>query len=128
MEPSLALWLPLEVLDGVGHVHLGAIDAGGLKGLIEDAAGGSDERLAFLVLAVTRLLADEHHARMLAPLAEDRLRARPVEIAAAAAGRLLAQAVERQLAGEGQLAREARLPSSGRLNVHSLPSPSFDTT
>src|SRR6267143_2738152 len=73
MQPSLALGLPLEVLDGVGHVHLGAIDAGRLERLIQHPAGGSDEGLALPILAVAGLLADEHRSRLFGPFTEDGL-------------------------------------------------------
>ena len=60
MDAELASWLPLEVLDSVGYVYPGAVDAGFFKALVEELAGGTDEGAALLVFVVTGLLADHH--------------------------------------------------------------------
>ena len=64
MDAALALRRPLEVLDHVGDVDLGAVDARRLQRLVEHAAGRSHERPALLVLLVAGLLAHEHHVRL----------------------------------------------------------------
>jgi len=51
---------PFEVLYSVGHIDFGAIDASLGKCFVEDTTGGSDERQAFAIFHVSRLLADEH--------------------------------------------------------------------
>ena len=60
VDSALALRRPLEVLDGVGDVHLGPIDPRRFQRLVEHPPRGSDEGAALLVLLVARLLADEH--------------------------------------------------------------------
>ena len=114
------------VVSGVVAVMLQAnandFDPGRLECVVQHAAGGSDEGFALPILAVARLLAHEHHARVLGPFAEDRLGGVLVEVAGATAGGLLPQSVERQLV------RGLRLASSGRLNVNSLPWPGVETT
>ena len=77
--------LPLEVLDGVRHVDVVAIDPGGLEGTVEDASGRADERTALPVLLVSRLLAHQHDVRRGASLAEHRLGRVPVQRAGGAA-------------------------------------------
>jgi len=92
--------LELEVLDHVGHVGLGALDARGLQPAVELATGGADERPARQVLLVAGLLADQHHARAFQALAEDSLGCAAPEVAAAAAGRRLAERLERAALGQ----------------------------
>src|SRR5438552_19089259 len=45
VHPPLALGHPFEMLDHVGDVSIAAVDAGRLKPLVEQAAGGPDDRL-----------------------------------------------------------------------------------
>src|ERR671923_2419913 len=64
VQATLAAPLPpLEVLDDVGDVDVAALDPRLLQGLRQHLTRGPDERLARAVLAIPRLLADEHHAR-----------------------------------------------------------------
>src|ERR1700704_1939214 len=95
VQATLALWLPFEVLDGVGDIDAAAIDPRLLERLVEDTSGGADERFAFLVLAIARLLSDEHDLGVLGAFAEDGLGAGLVEVAGPAAGGRLAQRLER---------------------------------
>jgi hypothetical protein len=81
------------VLDSVGDVHLGAIDAGRLERLVQHPAGRSDEGLALAIFAVAGLFADEHHSRLFGPFTEDRLGSSLVEVAGPTAGGGLAQTV-----------------------------------
>src|SRR3546814_6642609 len=75
----------LEMLDRVGDVGGGAVDAGVRERLVEDAAGGPDEGTAGQILLIPRLLADEQDARVERPLAEHCLGAAFVEMAAGTA-------------------------------------------
>src|SRR5438876_77665 len=93
MQPALALRLPLEVLDGVRDIHLAPVDSRRLECVIEHAAGGSDEGLAFPIFAIAGLLAHEHHPRVLGAFAEDGLGGALIEVAGAAARGCRAQTV-----------------------------------
>jgi hypothetical protein len=86
--------LPVEVLDGVRQVDLVE-----LQSCIEDrpaqqSARRPYERCTLLVLLVAGLLADEHHSRVLAATARDRLSRLFPQLAAAAG-------VEVGLGGDG---------------------------
>src|SRR5438034_9884676 len=96
VDAALAARLPLEVLDDVGDVDPRPVDARFDQRLVEQSAGGTDERAANEILAVARLLADEHHGRSLPPFAEHRLRAGLPEIAGLAAGRDRLQLLDRR--------------------------------
>jgi hypothetical protein len=61
---------------------------------IEELACGPDERLAALVLDITRLLADQHEPRADRPLAEHCLRRVLVEMAALAVASRRTQSIE----------------------------------
>ena len=74
------------------HEHGLAVDAGLAERLGEDHTGRTDERLAGAVLAVTRLLPDEHEASGDRPLPEDHVRGpRPQVAGVAPLGRSLEQ-------------------------------------
>ena len=60
VQPALAAHLVLEMLDRIGDEGVFPGDAGVMQGLVENAAGRTDERLAGNVLFVARLLADQH--------------------------------------------------------------------
>src|SRR3954447_21825256 len=81
VDPPLAARLPFEVLDDIGDVDGGAIDAGVDEGAIEQLAGRSDEGMAAQVFVVARLLADEHQLRPFPAFAKHRLRAAQPEVA-----------------------------------------------
>jgi hypothetical protein len=100
VDPSPAALLELEVLDDVGHVGLVARDGGGVEAPVELPARRAHERLSGEVLLVARLLAHEHDAGALQPLAEDGLRRTPPEVAAAAAGGGRAEFREGALLGQ----------------------------
>jgi hypothetical protein len=51
----LAALLKLEMLDGVGHIHIGSVEADPRQRLIENATGGADERPAGAIFAITGL-------------------------------------------------------------------------
>src|SRR5205823_5881803 len=72
VDAALPARRPLEVLDRIRDVHRLAVDAGLLERVVEDAAGGTDERFALEVLAVARLLSDHHDLRAGTALSEYR--------------------------------------------------------
>jgi hypothetical protein len=84
VDASFSSRLVAKVLDDVGDVHTGAVDAGQLEPLVEDAPGWTDERMSLDVLTVSRLLADQHQANIPGSLAEDSLRGALPELAGAA--------------------------------------------
>src|SRR5579885_1467456 len=70
VQAALAVgWLEFEMLDGVGDINVGAVDAGLLQRPIEQFTGRTDERVPGEVLLVTRLFADEHDPGRGRPLA-----------------------------------------------------------
>ena len=71
MDTPLAARLILEMLHGVCHVDLPTIDARIGKRAVQDLASRAHEGPPFEILAVTRLLADQHHERALASLPKD---------------------------------------------------------
>ena len=89
VQAALPAHLEAEVLDRVRLVDALVVEARALQRDVQHVAGRPDERVTLDVLAVAGLLADEHELGMLRPLAEDGLRRRAPEVAAAAAvGRL----------------------------------------
>ena len=83
MEPALPAWLPFEVLHRVRHVRVAAFDARGLECAIEQPPGGPHERSPSPVFLIAGDLAYEHDARLARTLAENRLRRRLPQQAAA---------------------------------------------
>jgi hypothetical protein len=73
--------LPAEVLDRVGEVDLGSVQARLGEGSVQDGSRRPDERPALFVLAVAGLLTDEHQPRRDRSLAEHGLRPEVVQIA-----------------------------------------------
>jgi hypothetical protein len=88
VDAHLAPGPELEVLDGVGHVDLAAVDAGGLEGPVEELPGGAHEGLPGPVLLVAGLLAHQHQPGAGRPRTEHGLAGTLVEMAAGAARRL----------------------------------------
>ncbi|MGI9030383.1 MAG: hypothetical protein ACR2HP_10430, partial [Ilumatobacteraceae bacterium] len=70
VDAPFAAQLELEVLDGVGRVHVLALDAGVTQATPQHPAGRSDERVALVVLLITRLLADQHQSGLAGAFAE----------------------------------------------------------
>src|SRR5215467_15344811 len=60
VNASLALSLPFEVLNYIGHVDPATIDAGFSQRLVEQFACRAHKRAALEILVVAWLLADEH--------------------------------------------------------------------
>jgi hypothetical protein len=63
MDSPLAALLEFEMLHGVRHIDISAVDTGIAEGSVQEGAGGSDEGMAGQVLIVTGLLADHNDAR-----------------------------------------------------------------
>src|SRR5438132_1267168 len=114
VQAALTLRLPFEVLDGVRDIDMPAVDARLLERLVEHASRGADERLSFPVLAIARLLSDEHGLGVFGALAENGLRTGFVEVTGATAGGRLAQRRQAQLIGELTCCRAER-EGSGRI-------------
>src|SRR4029077_14795919 len=91
VQATLALRLPLEMLDGVCDVDAAAIAARLLERLVEATPGPGDKRLAFDVLAIAGLLSDEHDLSVFRALAEHGLGAGLVEVTGATGSGRLAQ-------------------------------------
>jgi hypothetical protein len=72
------------VLDDVRDVDLGTGQPGIRERPVEEPTGRTDEGLAGAVLPVARLLADQRHAGIGRPVAEDRLGGLDVQVAPAA--------------------------------------------
>src|SRR5204863_8135322 len=70
--------------------------------------------MALQVLAIARLLADEHDRRAQGPLPEDRLRGVAPQRAFTAAGRLATQPLEGVFARAGAAHRDISLPAVAR--------------
>ncbi len=99
MNPPLSALDELEMLDGVGHVHLAPLDAGFVESAVEKLAGGTDEGMSQPIFTIAGLLADEHYARASVALTEDGLGSKLVKIAAATTRGGLSQALERAALG-----------------------------
>src|SRR3954468_13887776 len=113
MDAALAALLELEVLDDVGDVDVGPVDADRLERLVELAAGGPDEDLAGPVLAIAGHLADHHDPGALGTVGEHRLRRGRVQVAASAVRRGLAQGLQALALGHAR-----RGGGAGLLRAH----------
>jgi hypothetical protein len=83
VETDFAPWLPLEMLDRVGDIHLSAIDACRLKALIKKLTGGPNERFSLHIFAITRLFPNQEDSGMGCAFAKDDLGRFPVHVASA---------------------------------------------
>src|SRR4051794_2917812 len=84
MNAAFAARLPFEMLHGVSHVDVAAIDARFFERAIEQLAGGPDERLSGEIFLVAGLLAEEQQLRAFRSFAEDGLRSTFVEMTSGA--------------------------------------------
>ena len=73
-----------KVLDDVGEVRMGAVDAGQLEPLVEHTPGWTDERVSLDVLTISGLLPDQHQASVARSLPEHGLRGALPELAGTA--------------------------------------------
>jgi hypothetical protein len=96
VDPPLAARFQVvsKVLDGIGQVHIGAIDARLCECFVENVAGGSDERFAGAILFVPGLLADEQQPGTRCPGGEDDVRGVLPEFATPASWRRLPQSIQ----------------------------------
>ncbi len=99
VDPPRASRLPLEVLHGVRHVRLAAVDPRRLERPVEHSARGADERLSGSILLVAGLLADEHEPCARGPRSEDGLGRVGIEGAAPATLHGLSKPLERPAIG-----------------------------
>ena len=74
MDSALAARLPAEMLDRIGQIEIGGLDAGFAKKLPQQFAGRSDEGLALPIFVVAGHLTDEHEASLAGAFAGDTLR------------------------------------------------------
>jgi len=86
---------PFEMLDNIGDVDVGAIDARLDECFVEKSSCRPNEWMAGLVLTITGLLADEHHLGSRGAFAENSLGCIPPEVAGFAGAGGPAQALER---------------------------------
>ena len=79
---------PLEMLYGVGDIDRTPVEANRAQGLVEDAAGRSDERTTSAVFLIAGLLVHHHESRVHWAFTENNLRRIPVKRAALTTGRV----------------------------------------
>ena len=101
VDAPLAAQLEPEMLDRVGDVDVGRVDAGVVDRLAQQPAGRADERQALLVLDVAGLLADEDDPGVRGAAAEDGLGGVLVSSQPSAAGRGRLELVEAAAAAAG---------------------------
>src|SRR5690242_14123921 len=70
---ALLAALPFEVLHGVRHVDIVAVNPSLLERLIEQLSRRTDKRMAGAIFLIAWLLPDDHHSRPLWAFSEDRL-------------------------------------------------------
>src|SRR3546814_12890584 len=95
MQALLAARDPTEVLHRVGHEDPLAVDAGVGQRAPQQLAGRADEGMALDVLAVARLLANQHDVRLGGAFAAHRLGRVRIEIAGRAVPTDAPQVVDR---------------------------------
>jgi hypothetical protein len=87
------------MLDHVRDVRVTRGDAGALEPLVEHAPGWADERMALDVLAISGLLADQHHGSTAGAFAHHGLRCVGIQIACAAGVHGAAEVAQRRAVG-----------------------------
>jgi hypothetical protein len=88
VKTPFAPFLVLEMLYGVGDIDRTPVEANRAQGLVEDAAGRSDERTTSAVFLIAGLLANHHESRVHWAFTENNLRRIPVKRAAPTTGRV----------------------------------------
>ena len=114
VEPDLAPGFPLEMLHGVGDVHLAAINSGGFQALIQKQSGWPDKRPALLIFTIAWLLSYEKHGGMRPALAENDLSGPLIQVATMTMRGCLFQA--RKIMALGQILQGR--PRAGVKQVH----------
>ena len=112
VDAPLAARLEFEMLDRVGDVDAGAVDAGLGKRAVEQLAGRADERPAGEILLIAGLLADEHERRVARALAEHGLGRGLPERAALARRAPAPSAALPARRPPGSIRRHRRLPAA----------------
>jgi hypothetical protein len=84
VQPNLSARFPLEVLDGIGDVHIGPINPRGVEAFVKQLTGRSDKWLPLLVFAIAGLLPYQENSGMGAAFAKDNLGGFPIEVASLA--------------------------------------------
>ena len=84
--PAFSLWLPLEVLHGIGDVDVATGNAAFSQSLVQHSPRGTDKGFSGQVFLIARLFADEQERRMDASFAKDGLSGMLVQVASGARG------------------------------------------
>jgi hypothetical protein len=85
------------VLDSVGEIDLASRDPCSLQRLVENSPGRPDEGHALDVLAIARLLADQHESGALVAFAKHGLRGVFPQVTGFASGRCLTERLDAEL-------------------------------
>jgi hypothetical protein len=99
MDAPLPALSETEVLDHVADIRVATVDARPIECLVEHPAGRPDERVTLAILAVARLLADEHQPRPGTSLSHHRLGGVLVQLAGAAVLDRITQGCQRRPSG-----------------------------
>jgi len=78
VQSNFAARFPLEMLNSIGDIHLGSIDARGFEALIKQLTSGPDKWLPLPVFAISRLFTHHKNGGMSATFPEDNLRRFPI--------------------------------------------------
>jgi hypothetical protein len=78
MQPDFTPRFPFEMLNCIGHVHFGPINASRLQALIQQLAGRPDKWSPLMIFAITRLFAYQKYRGPSIPFAKDDLGRMPV--------------------------------------------------
>jgi len=74
VNPSFPTLLEFEVLHGIGHVNVSAIDCGIRQSPVEQSSRWSDKRMTLNIFLIAGLLTDHHDPRRRRTFAENGLR------------------------------------------------------
>ena len=97
---TLSLWLPFEMFDGIGEIHVASGDARFSERLVQDFPCRTDKGMAGSIFLIARLLADEQDRGMACPLTENGLGGAFIQIASRAFGGRLAELRHAQMGGD----------------------------
>ena len=74
VDPTLAPFFELEMLDGVGEIDFRTLDSCLVEGAVKQRTRRPNERTSSQVLPIAGLLSDQHNRRRSRAFSEDRLR------------------------------------------------------
>ena len=100
VQPNLSARLPFEMLNSIGYVHIGPINARGLEAFIKQLTGRSDKRLPLLVFAIAGLFPHQENSGMCASFPKDDLRGFAIKVASTTLLCRFPQAVEVIMGGK----------------------------